>query len=246
MKRGLIVLVAVGGALMDSGVQASPIYINPLGENSSTAALSLQSIINARGNTLINVYNDQIDHTAAASWSSSGISGVTVVSAVAGSANINTFGIYNLADPSQKIQIFDGGLSGAVGAINSPWVTFGFYLINNNYGNTEYSDPLLNGGQDHLVAYHGRGESLKLGSDPSDPTGTVLLDANSYLLSWEDTDFNNSQSDQDYNDFTIVLSYASTPDNFTTAGGLGLAMLGLIWCRRAYPGLRKTPSNRGR
>ena len=234
MRNGIRALVAVSIFFLTFEAQATPIYVNPLGENSSSAALSLQGIIDARGNTLINVDNDQLDAGVASAWTSTGSSSVTVVDAVAGAASVNIFGIYDLADPTQKIPILTGASGGATSTINSPWGTFGFYLINPILDYTWYSNPSLNGGQAHVVTYQGQGETLNLGSDPNNPVGSILLGSNSYLLGWEDSDFNNS--DLDYNDLIVVVSNvqpASVPDDSATVGLLGMAMVGLVFLQKA-------------
>jgi hypothetical protein len=107
----------------------------------------------------------------------------------------------------------------------------------------------LNGGQDHMAAYQGRGQTLNLGSDPNNPVGSVLWDSSSYLLSWEDTDLNNS--DSDYNDMIVVVSNLQPapnnfvdnvqpiPDAFATLGLLGMATIGLVILRNASAIQRK-------
>jgi hypothetical protein len=248
MQNGIKTLVAVSSLLLAFGVKATPIYVNPLGENSSSAALSLQGIIDARGNTLINIDNDQLDAGVASAWTSTGNSSVTVVDLITGSAAINIFGIYDIADPSQKIQIFVGGQGGNTALFSSPWAEFGFYLINPfyfaypNYGNTWYSDTSLNGGQAHMVTYQGQGETLNLGSDPNNPVGSVPLGSNSYLMGWEDQDL--SISDFDYNDLIVVVSNVQpvlVPDDSATIGLLGMAMMGLVFLQKAYVVQRKQP-----
>jgi hypothetical protein len=235
MQNGIKALVATSSILLAFAVKATSIYVNPLGEENSSAALSLQGIIDARGNTLINVDNDQLDAGVASAWTSTGNSSGTVVDAVAESANISSFGIYDIADPSQKIQLFSGAQGGNFASIVSPWSEFGFYLINPDLpaslGKTWYSDPSLNGGQAHVVTYQGQGETLNLGSDPNNPVGSVLLGSNSYLMGWENQDF--SVSDFDYNDFIVVISNVQpAPDNFETVGLLGMAMLGLVFFQK--------------
>ena len=231
MKRGSFTLALLSSVLFASNLKATPVYVNTLGDNNSSAALSLQSTLDARGNTLINVYNDQLDAGASAYWSGGSTYSITVVQALAGSAAINSLSIYNLADPTQTMLIFPGESSGTIATFTSPWATFGFVLHNGYYGNTEYSDPSLNGGNVNVVTYSGTGESLALGTDPSSPTGTVVLGTQDYLMSWEDTDFSNSQCDHDYNDLTLVLSSQAVPDQLSTATLLSATMIGLLYFR---------------
>ena len=238
MQNGIKILVTFISFVLAFGVKGTPIYVNPLGENNSSVSLSLQGILDDRGNTLVNVNNDQLDAGVASAWTSIGSPSGTVIDAVADSASINSFGIYDIADPSQKIQIFLGGQGGNSAAFSSPWSAFGFYLINPSYGSTWYSDPSLNGGQNHMVAYQGQGETLNLGSDPGNPVGSVVWDSNSYLLAWEDEDLNTS--DSDYNDLIVVVSNVQpAPDGTATIGLLGMVMVGLVFLQKAFAIQRK-------
>jgi hypothetical protein len=217
-------------------MKATPIYVNPLGENDSSVALSVQGIVDARRNTIININNDQLDAGIASSWNSSGSMSLSIIAAVAGSANLNKFGIYNSVDPSQKVQIFLGGQGGDAASFSSPWTKFGFYLINGNYGNTWYSNPALNGGQAHMVSYLGQGETLNLGIDPNNPVGSSLLSSSDYLMCWEDLELD--ASDYDYNDMIVILKGGrpapelggtqSVPDESGTIDLLVIAMVGLL------------------
>jgi hypothetical protein len=159
------------------------------------------------------------------------VSQLTWSHTLAGSAAINSLSIYNLADPAQTMLIFPGESSGTIATFTSPWATFGFVLHNGYYGNTEYSDPTLNGGNVNVVTYSGTGESLALGTDPSSPIGTVVLGSQDFLMSWEDTDFSNSQCDHDYNDLTLVLSSQAVPDRLSTATLLSVTIIGLLYFR---------------
>jgi hypothetical protein len=239
MRRGSFTLTIAGCLLLANSVIATPVYINNFGVDTGSASttLSLQSTLNARGNTLVDVYNDQLDPNAVAYWNGSGANyTITVVEALAGSATINSLSIFNLADPSQTMLVFPGGLSGDVATFTSPWATFGFVLHNGNYGNTEYSDPTLNGGNVNLVTYSGTGESLALGGDPSSPIGTVVLGTQDYLMAWEDTAFSNPNCDHDYNDLVLVLSPQTVPETPYTAALLLASIVGLLFFRRALFG----------
>jgi hypothetical protein len=210
-------------------LHAIPTPVNPLGEHGTSSSLSLQGIINARGNTLVTISSDadQLDNGLGgdAHWNAFSSLGSSIVIEVAGYAPNNAFGIYNIADPNQKVQIFGGGASaGATATTFSPYSTFGFYLKNTVAGFTWYSNSALNaGGLDHMVAYQGKGQTLNLGSNPAAPTGSVLWDSNTYLLGWEDL----SLGDWDYNDMVVLVSNitpTSVPDASSTALLLGLAI----------------------
>jgi len=239
MRRGLFTLAITSCLLLANSVKATPVYINNFGTylGASSTTLSLQSTLDDRGNTSIDVYNDQLDPNSVAYWNGSGVSyTITVVEALAGSAAINSLSIYNMADPSQTMQIFPGSTSGTVATFTSPWATFGFVLYNGNYGNTEYADPNINNGNVNMVTYSGTGETLALGGDPSSPIGTVVLAPQDYLMAWEDTDFSNPNCDHDYNDLVLVLSPQAVPETPYTAALLLAAMLGLFFLRSALFG----------
>jgi hypothetical protein len=218
--------------LTSTVAQAVPTPVNVLGENGSSATLSLQGIINARGNTLVNIASDadQLDDGIGgdAWWTAgSGISSALVIE-VAGYAPDNRFGIYNVANPGQKIQVFGGSATGGASAVTiSPFETFGFYLTNSVAGFTWYSDTSLNpGGLDHMVAYQGKGETLNLGNNAGSPTGSILWGTNTYVLGWEDL----SLGDNDYNDMVVAVSNVqpvSVPDGVSTLALVGL-VIGLV------------------
>jgi hypothetical protein len=197
--------------------------------------LSLQGIINARGNTLVTIASDadQLDDSLDSSWTAlSGLSSALVIE-VAGYAPNNTFGIYNAANPGQKLQIFGGSATGGATAVTvSPFATFGFYLSNQPAGFTWYSDTALNGrGFDAMVAYQGKGQTLNLGANPWSPSGSVLWDSNTYLLGWEDV----RGGDLDYNDLVVAVSNirpAAVPDGASTLALMGLATMVVVLFRR--------------
>jgi hypothetical protein len=204
MKRLLAIFLVASVA----PAYAIPTYVNPLGENSSSSSLSLQGVIDARGNSLVDINSaaDQLDTGIAGNltWTAIGTLQADLVIELAGFAPNNAFGIYNKADSSEKTVLFPGGASaGVTASVIAPYATFGFFLTNSVAGFTWYSDPSLNagGGLSHLVAYQGKGELLNLGDNPLSPVGSTLWDANSYLLGWEDM----NPGDQDFNDMIAVV-----------------------------------------
>lgn len=234
MRCTLSFAVLFGSFLFTSQSHAVLTPVNPLGEWSSSSSLSLQGIINARGNTLVDIASDahQLNDSRDSHWASIGGSSAGMVIEVAGYAPHNTFGLYNVADPSQRLEVFAGAVTGGGSAsIVSPWSTFGFYMENLNAGFTWYSDTSLNAGgaKDHMVAYQGKGEMLGLGSDPNNPSGSVLWGSNSYLLGWEDLNL----GDWDYNDMVVVVSNVRpVPDASGTLALLGVALLAMTAIRR--------------
>lgn len=164
----------------------------------------------------------------------SGGSVATMIIEVAGNSGSNTFGIYDPYNSSTYLQLFGGAATGGNQAflsvtdsfsfsVNSgagvqfTSSTFGYYLGGAN-GPMFYSQPILNGDEDHMVAFQGDGDSIKL---PTKPKG--VWGSSSYILAWEDLPF--SESDKDYNDMVVyVESVTPVPEPGSIALlGLGLA-----------------------
>jgi hypothetical protein len=109
-----------------------------------------------------------------------------------------------------------------IGHLNTGY-DFGFYLETTN--GTFYSDSLLNGGNDHMLAFEGTGEdTVQIGLFAPGTWGT-----NEYILAWEDLPFSSAGCDQDYQDFVVMVESVS-PVPVPAAvllGALGLGAAGL-------------------
>ena len=171
-------------------------------------------------------------------WSldASGGAIATIVVELAGFARDNKFGVFDRADATKKVQLFSGGsdsgdivfmslldggdhvdveVFGADTGIDFAQNMFGFYL--DTPAGLWYSDTGLNADQfDHMVAYEGVGDTVKLPTRPAGQWG-----ANEYILAWEDL---SGGGDKDYNDFVIMME-SVTP--VPVPGAILLGMLGL-------------------
>lgn len=182
----------------------------------------------------------------------------TVMLETAGFADDNIFGVYASNDPTQRIILFEGvdgpGAQATLSIkddgqvtvskttlVNGEWVgsftsfdfgftSFGYFLDTPGEGGIFFSDTSLNGdGLDHMAAYQGQGDMLKL---PNVTAG--LWSSNEYILAWEDLA---GGGDKDYDDFIVMVesvSPAPVPEPATMLlFGTGIAGLtGMVRRRR--------------
>lgn len=126
---------------------------------------------------------------------------------IAGLKSSDVFGIYNVADPSQKIVLGSGAgiTSSGFNAADLGWSQYGFYLTN-HYGtflSQSGAEGSADSGNQHFVVFQGEG-------------GT-------YFLGMEDQPF--STSDRDYNDILIRVQAIPEPSTLVMmcTGLLGAA-----------------------
>lgn len=155
----------------------------------------------------------------------------TLMFEVAGFSDRNVFGIYSVADPSVKIQIFDGpdspttseSLSEAqIAALGGG--SFGFYLTNPK-NDTFYTENHLNhGGNQHALVYAGNGSQFNV-------DGTLLdFDTDNFVIAFEDLKEGERYADWDYQDMVVHVSAKGVPEPSLLLG-LG-AMAGSLFATR--------------
>lgn len=217
---GLAAAVLVGLGLAASQAQAACTF-GASGEPSLQ-----QSFDSLLGAGQLSASNDCLADGTDAQWTTSSLySGATVVLELAGNAGTNIFGVYDLNNPNNRIDIFQGidgagdsaliQLTGSPGnysvtvtedqtqrALNLTGSSFGFYLQGAN--GTFFSDSTDNGGGvDYMYAYQGTGDTFVGG--PFTIVQTVFRPSD-YLLAWEDL----PNGDRDFQDF-VVLTRSIVP-----------------------------------
>lgn len=227
---------------------ASAIVIGPgtVGED------SLQTILNnitVDGDSSVDVANDWLSDDSDSYWSStaSGGSVATYIIEIAGNADTNTFGIYDINDASNSVTVFAGAAStgtqvtisirfdGSVylngsdtgkdfSLIDGGNDAFGFFL--GTTGGNFYSDTSLNAdGFDHLAVYQGTNtDTIQI---PGFTPGTWT--DNEFLLAWEDLA---GGGDGDYNDLVLMVESIEPVPEPAILSLLALGLIGVGAARR--------------
>jgi hypothetical protein len=175
-----------------------------------------------------------------------GNSSASLIIEMAGYSASNKFGVYDKANPANKLQIFDGAADSAATATMTVFAS-GIFQLNHNgatnvlFGGTTfgyyldspdgvfYSDTSLNpDSQDHMYAWQGNDSDWVSIVDHENPLTSLapgVWEDNEYILAFEDLfGAGLPSSDRDFTDFVVMVESVNP---VPVPGAILLGMLGL-------------------
>lgn len=249
---------AAAGIILSPSASACTFGPGTVGES------SLQTVMNGLlGAGAPNAVSACVAEGNDAVWQTVGQGAATLIVEIAGYANLNTFGIYDIGSSGNTLQVYAGAndpfdkrtitftqnggnydvtiarANGNVvqsGTFSS--TLFGFYLGTPQYsGETYYSNTGLNpdGNVDHLYAYQGNNATFLHSSNVPAYLRGDIFDNQMYLLAWEDL---YGGGDGDYQDMVILTDFIVPVPLPPALVLLGSALAGLGMMRKRRTGER--------
>lgn len=213
-----LVLTALG---FSETARADCTFGTPAG-GEATLNVSLRQLLASPPNVVTGCLDDGVGLNGDAHWTNVGQTSATLLLEIAGFANVNSFGIYDINDPANRLMVFsgpanrgarawinfapDGTVSITTGnetrSVHFESTAFGFYLATGG-GNTFFSDSTLNPGDiDRMYGYRGNGTRFISGPVLRDgDASNDIFGASDAILAYEDL----LNGDNDFQDFVVLV-----------------------------------------
>ena len=236
-------LLALG--LMSS---AQAVYIETSPSHTEPTLQALLDSYTIGGDSSIDVTTDQVEGAEYWRNTDSGITPTRLVADYSVNSHVNSFGIFDRNDASNRFELFDGANSAGditafgMDADGSIWTgslwgfgdsgedfsstTFGFYVDTGS--SIFFSDSRLNAGSSQqMVAFQGTNQD---DIDLPGFGGAASWTQGGWVLAFEDTVY--IDSDKDFNDFVVFIESAEPVSEPGTVLLIAMGLFGLSIARR--------------